>query len=162
MQNSGVDSMKRIKIGDVVEVPTKRGLAYFQYTLKVPQYGALIRIFPGFYETRPMNLEELSKQKEQFVTFFPLQAAINRKIFAVVGNTEIPEFARDLPLFRTAGLSDRSGKVTAWWLWDGKKEWKIGQLTEQQRSLPILEVWNDTLLIERIEEEWTPETDSLQ
>ncbi|WP_176536262.1 hypothetical protein [Rhizobium sp. L9] len=47
-----------------------------------------------------------------------------------------------------------------WWLWDGEKEWRIGQLSAEQHQLSIRGVWNDTLLVERIEFGWTPEIDS--
>ena len=46
-----------------------------------------------------------------------------------------------------------------WWLWDGEKEWQIGSITNEQRKLPIRQIWNDTMLIARLEQEWRPETD---
>lgn len=49
--------------------------------------------------------------------------------------------------------------LITWWLWDGVNEWPIGKLTKEQKHLPFNEVWNDTLLVERIESGWTPETD---
>jgi hypothetical protein len=96
-------------------------------------------------------------QRERFVVFFPLQTALNRSIFSVVAHEELPESAKQFPVFRAAGHIDREGRVHDWWLWDGEREWKVGQLTTEQRQLPLLELWNDTLLIERIEKEWTPE-----
>jgi hypothetical protein len=56
-------------------------------------------------------------------------------------------------------IDPSTGKVKVWWLWDGEREWQVGELTEEQRGLSFREVWNDTLLIERIESGWTPETD---
>lgn len=150
---------KRIKLGDVIEIPTGSGLAYAQYALKKEQWGALLRILPGLFVQRPANLCELVKAKERFVTFFPLQAAVNRKIFDVVANCEVPYSAQRLPLFRAAGYVDKQGKVQDWWLWNGEREWHIDRLTDEQAKLPMRSVWNDTLLIERIEQGWTPETD---
>ncbi len=150
---------KRINPGDVIEVPTSRGLAYAQYALKKEQWGALIRILPGFFAKRPTNLCELVKENEKFVTFFPLQAAVNREIFAVIENCALPETARKFPLFRAAGYIDQKGKVHDWWLWDGEREWRIGGLTPDQLKLPMRHVINDTQLVNDIEEEWTPETD---
>jgi hypothetical protein len=150
---------KRIRPGDVIEIPTSRGLCYAHYSLKKNQWGALLRILPGFFAQRPKNICALVKEKEKFVTFFPLQAAVNRKIFEVVEFCEVPESARDFPLFRAAGYVDRDGKVHDWWLWDGEREWRIGTLTSEQLKLPIRSVINDTLLIEEIEGDWTPETD---
>jgi hypothetical protein len=150
---------KRVKEGDVIEIPTAKGLAYAQYALKKEQWGALLRVLPGFHQTRPLDFSELVSQRERFVTFFPLQAAVSRNIFEVVARVEVPDAARAFPLFRAAGFIDRAGKVHDWLLWDGEREWRAGQLTDELRRLPIRGVWNDTFLIERIEQNWTPETD---
>ena len=150
---------KRIRPGDVIEIPTSRGLAYAQYVLKKEQWGALIRILPGFFKERPSEICEVVKAKEQFVTFFPLQAAVNRKIFEVFENCDVPQSAKQFPLFRAAGHIDRQGKVHDWWLWNGEREWRIEKLSEEHVNLPLRSVWNDTLLKERIEEGWTPQTD---
>ena len=146
------------KIGDIIEIPTSKGLAYAQYTHKLEHYGALLRVLDGFFESRPNQFNELAEKKHKFVIFFPLGAAIRRKIFLIVGHAEIPDNAKEFPLFR-AGAVGKSGKVATWWLWDGKKEWMIGDLTLEQRHLPILGVVNDTALIQRIESGWTPEND---
>ena len=150
---------KRVRIGDIIEIPTSRGLAYAQYGHKKEQWGALLRILPGFCAQRPEDFSQIANQEESFVVFFPLQAAISRGIFEVVAHQEIPQHARTFPLFRGAGFRDRQGRVQNWWLWDGVREWPIGRQTDEQRKLPLCQVWNDTLLIERIEEGWTPEKD---
>lgn len=150
---------KRVRIGDVIEIPTAKGLAYAQLSHNVKQWGSLLRILPGFHATRPGSLSIVIGQEERFVVFFPLQAAVNRNIFEVVGHEEVPERARPLPHFRVAGHIDREGRVHDWWLWDGEADRKLGKLDDKTRKLPLLEVWNDTLLIQRIEEGWTPETD---
>lgn len=150
---------KRIKQGDVIEIATKRGLAYSQYVVYKEQWGALIRVLPGFFDRRPPNICEIVKKPEQFVTFFPLQAAVNRKIFEVIDNCEIPASGQRFPLFRAAGHIDREGRVHDWWLWDGDKEWRIGKLTVEQSKLPIRSVLNDSQLIKDIEDDWTPQTD---
>lgn len=150
---------KRIRIGDVIEIPTAKGLAYAQFSNTHPRYGALLRVLPGFLNSRPSDFLELAQQPETFVTFFPLQAAVGRNIFEIVGNVPVPDFARPFPLFRTGVEDPETRKVKVWWLWDGKKEWKVGDITTEQRKLPLRGIWNDTLLIERIEEGWTPSTD---
>jgi len=152
----------KIKPGDVFEIKTRKGLAYAQYVLRNSEMGSLIRVLPGFHEARPTRFSELSRQDEQFVTFFPLQAAIDQDIFEVIANEPVPEKSRELPLFRARGHIDREGFVHDWRLWDGEKSTRIGKLAPDQRKLPIKEIWNDTLLIERIEEEWTPEREPLR
>jgi hypothetical protein len=41
--------MRPARIGDVVEIPTARGLAYAHLTHKAPIYGHLIRVVEGFH-----------------------------------------------------------------------------------------------------------------
>jgi len=151
---------KRIKVGDIIEIKTNKGLSYAQYTHKDDMMGILIHIFKEIYDERPENLDAVVKEEVQFSTFFPLGAAVNRKIFEVVGHSEISRKLQKFPLFRNAGLPGPDGvKVKDWWLWDGKKSWKVRKLTKKQRKLPIKGACNDTMLIYRIETGYTPEKD---
>ena len=151
--------MAGVKIGDIVEIKTSRGLVYAQYTHKHKDYGALLRVFETGYEYRPECINSIVKEKVQFTIFFPLQAAIKQNIVFVVGNCGVAKELVDFPVFRAGAINPNIGKVATCWLWDGKKETKIGKLSEEQRKLPIRGVCNDTLLIERIETYWTAEND---
>ncbi|OFV80741.1 MAG: hypothetical protein A2Y78_15400 [Acidobacteria bacterium RBG_13_68_16] len=144
----------RPRIGDVIEIGTPKGLAYAQYTHKhdeQPRYGALIRVLPGLYKTRPVSFNDLVKRKERFFVFFPLGAACKRGIVTIVANEVIPKSACPFPTFRS-----RATERPSWELWDGHRYWCVYKLTPEQRSLPILAVWNDTLLIDRIVQGWSP------
>jgi hypothetical protein len=146
-----------MRLGDVHEINTPNGLAYLQYIGKDAQFGALIRILPGIFSARPQNFMHLVRQKESFITFFPLGAAAARGIVTWVAYEHIPESAT-FALFRAAGNRDpKTGKVLDWWLCDDHKSWPIGELRPEYRHLPIQEIVNDTLLIERIVNGWTPE-----
>lgn len=159
MQVIKIYMAKKIQIGDVIEIPTKKGLAYAQYSHNNDLCGELLRILPGFFDERPKKLEEVVSQSEIFSTFFPLRVAIKRNIFEVVTNLPVPDFAKKFPLFRSGGVDPLTGKVRTWWLWDGEQEWKVGDITQEQRKLSLREIWNDTLLIEKIESGWTPFND---
>lgn len=150
--------MTKPKIGDVVEIPTSKGLAYAQYTHKHKQYGALLRVYSRFYETRPSDIQHLVNEQPTFSTFFPLGAAVNRQIVSIVGNVKIPTENQQFPTFRAGTPNPATKKVDVWWLWDGENEWLVGDITTEQRKFPIRGVWNDTLLIERIESGWRAET----
>lgn len=151
--------MKRPRIGDIIEIPTAKGLCYAQYPHQHPQFGGLIRVFDRLFSERPNELQKAAQGPVRFSTFFPVRAAIKRGIFRVVGNQEIASQNREFPVFRD-GLEDpRTNKVTTWWFWDGEREWKVGQITEEQRKMPIRAVWNDTFLVNRIESGWTPGID---
>jgi hypothetical protein len=146
-------------IGDVVEIKTSKGLAYAHYTHQHKQYGALLRVFHGFHETRPVDFMKLVMHVPIFSCFFPLNAAVERKIVSLVSNVTPSVEALTFPTFRAGIIDPATRKVGVWWLWDGEKEWKVGELTSVQRRFPIRGVWNDTLLVERIESGWTAKTD---
>ena len=151
--------MVRIKIGDIVEIRVRLGFAYAQYTHKHSQYGALLRVFDEIHLSKSSDFKKIARGAVRFSVFFPLQAAINKGIFSIVGNSCVRDELKEFPIFRAGMINPLSGKVDAWWLWDGEKEERIGVLTEDQKKYPIRGVWNDTLLVERIENGWTAQTD---
>ena len=151
---------KRIKIGDVAELQTKNSLACAIYTHKKPMYGTLIRVVDGFFDQRPV-LEEISSRDIRFSTFFPLQYAVSQGITEIIGNLELSKEMSAFPLLRGAGTRGRDGKVRDWYLWDGQNERAIGScLSAKERRLSLLQMLNDTTLIERVEEGWCPEDES--
>jgi hypothetical protein len=149
-----------IKIGDVVEICTRQGRAYAIYTHLHPVYGALLRVFDQLRPVRPFEIADITRSAIRFSVFFPLQAAIENEIVEIVGNVSIPDELKAFPTFRAGMVNPISKQVDKWWLWDGENEWEVGDLTEETRRLPIRGVWNDTLLINRIENGWRPENDA--
>lgn len=149
--------MKRPIIGDVIEIETPSGLAYTQLSHIDKQFGHLLRVLPGLFKDRPESFSSLVSLKERFHVFFPLGAALTKGIVKRVGNEDVPTWAQKFPLMRKAGWRDESGKVLNWWLWDGEREWNVDSLTPEQESLSLAQIWNDTLLIQRIVENWSPE-----
>jgi hypothetical protein len=145
-----------LKIGTVIEIGTSKGFVYAQYTHRHANYGYLIRVIQGLHESTPTDIDSLAKQPTNFVTFFPLAAAIKRKLFKVIGVRPVPEFAQNFPIFKTGHYDKEKGKITVWFLWDGTNNWRVDKLTEEEKDYPIRGIINDTLLIEYIETEWTP------
>ncbi len=154
----------RPRIGDVIEIPTPRGLAYAHYTHKhdaPPSYGALIRVLPGIFAERPADFAALVQQPPAFMTFFPLGAACNRRLVRVVAHEPLPAAAQRFPVFRDSHRDRAGRRQPPWFLWDGCREWRVERLSpEELRAYPPLGVWNDTLLIERIVAGWTHEQDA--
>ena len=83
--------MSKLRIGDIVEIPTAKGLAYAQYTHDDPSYGQLIRVFEKTFQGRPPDFGDLVYAPVQFSVFFPLKAAVRRSIFKIVKNQEIAQ-----------------------------------------------------------------------
>ena len=105
------------------------------------------------------DIETLIECDTNFWIFFPVSAALKKNVIMRVGNYYIPKHSRQPPVFRTGVVDPGTRKVETWWFWSGEKEWKVGQITEAQRKMPIRGTWNDTLLIQRINEGWLPEND---
>ena len=153
MSRKQPDERTRPQIGDLVEVETLRGLAYAQYTFNhstPPRYGELVRVLPGLFDARPSDLGPLVRGPQQFWTFFPLGPACAHRIVRIVANEEVPEHARGIPLMRAAGGITRDGRVLNWWLWDGEREWPVGELSEDQRGLSVHGVVDYTMLVSLI------------
>lgn len=154
----------RAKIGDIIEIQTTKGLAYAQVThihKEPPRYGHLLRVLEGFYQSRPVDLHWLASQPVQFQIFFPASSAVNQKIVAIAGTVTVPAPWNDFPVFRVMGLIDPvTKKAKRWGLWTGETKVRLERaLTEEEKKLPILEVVNDTMLIELITDGWRPEYD---
>ena len=64
--------MARVKIGDVIEIRTKLGLAYAQYTHKTETMGAVMRLLEGIHPSRPQNFATVLTRPIQFTFLFPL------------------------------------------------------------------------------------------
>src|SRR5438067_10467421 len=96
--------MRPPRIGDVIEIPTATGLAYAQFTHKMPVYGHLIRVVEGMWRTRPEALEEAVNARTRFFTFFRVAAALNQKIVTLAGNMPVASHFAACSLLRIAGL----------------------------------------------------------
>lgn len=140
-----------------MEVPTKKGFTYCQITHKHAHYGSLIRVLAPFYIARPIDFTRVVTQDESFKLFFPVGACVSRKIFEIVANESVPAEASVFPIFKCGIADPTTKKVETWWLWDGEREWRVGTLSEEQSKYPLRGIWNDTLLIQRIEEGWRSE-----
>ncbi|MCC6176178.1 MAG: hypothetical protein IT305_12805 [Chloroflexi bacterium] len=145
-------------MGDLLEIETRRGLAYAQCTVKDKVYGQLIRVLPGLFSERPIDLEILVTKPERYVAFFPAGAALSQGLVSFVGTYEVPSHARTMPLMRARGAPTHDGGWD-WWLTDGEKEWRVGRLLPEQTELSLSEIWMHGLLVERIASGWKPSDD---
>ena len=149
--------MSKIKIGDIFEINTSKGKAYLHYIFKDEVIGELIRVLPGLYSERPASLDNLAKSKEKFMIFFPLSAANKRKIVENVGYYPADNFER--PKYMRYDHNVR-GTFLGWHIVD-TNTWHrqlVKSLTPEQKQLSPWDVWNDTLLIERLVSNWSLES----
>jgi hypothetical protein len=151
-----------VRIGDVLEVPTPRGLAYVQYTHYQKPLGTLIRVLPGFYQSRPADFVELAKAKELYFVFCPIEALVKQELLQVASNECVPDSVVRFPSMRRRGFVRplaKGGGVSSWTIVEGENEHRVEKLTAAQARLSIASSWNLGMLVERLTEGWLPEMD---
>ncbi|MDX1963549.1 MAG: hypothetical protein SFX18_10370 [Pirellulales bacterium] len=151
-------SQRNLLIGDVLEIKTSRGYAYVQCANKLPFFGNLIRVLPGFYHRSITDLEEIVSKKESYFTFFYWDKYVDRDIVYKVGRLQIPKDCVIPTLFRGGSKDPKNQNIATWWLWDSvtNKEWKVGKISKKQRELPIRHILNYIALIYDLERGWHP------
>ena len=155
--------MKRIKIGDLFEIQTAKGLVYGQFTHKNLEFGALFRIFSGFYPARPIDLTKVGLQPVQFSVFFPIQSAVNAGLIVYCGHLEVTPENAIFPIFRSTSR-DKEGKRGSdnWWIWDGIQSTYLGRsMTEEEKKYPTRSIISHPLLVERAENQYKAEIDDI-
>jgi len=148
--------MKKVKIGDIFEINTTKGRAYLHYIYKDKAIGELVRILPGLYVDRPVNFDELASSKEKYMIYFPLGAANRQKIVEQVGYHSADKFEKPQHM-RTEHIIQ--GEFLGWHIID-TDTWQrqlVKTLSSKQKQLSSWGIWNDTLLIEKLLEDWTLE-----
>ena len=150
---------KRVKVGDLVEIPTSKGLAYAQYTHRSDKYGPLLRVFSGLWGSRPDDVEQITDTTVLFSTFCHIQSAIKDGFMSVVSNLPISPGLSKFPIFRSGLVDADTRRVSSWSFWDGVDSWKVGAINEEQKKIPIKEIASASMIIYRIEHGWTPEND---
>lgn len=151
--------MAKIKYGDLFQIKTSKGLAYFQCVKETSATECeVIRILPGVFEsTDNINLNALIELKEVFFVQFPLKYALKQNVIKLIGNypvpkdVQLPKFYRDKHIVKNEFVS--------WHIInsDTLHIRSVKELSEDEKKLSPAGIWNDTLLAERIAEGWKPE-----
>jgi hypothetical protein len=145
--------MARIKEGDIFEINTPNGKAYLHYIYKDNTTGDLIRVLPGLYSERPANFDKLAGSKERYMVYFPLSAANKQNIIEHVGHYPVDNFKKP-KYMRTEHIV--KGEFLGWHIID-TETWQrqlVKTLTPEQKQLSPWGIWNDTLLIENLVDDW--------
>ncbi|MBX5089945.1 hypothetical protein [Rhizobium lentis] len=148
---------KRIKIGDIIQILTSKGVCYAQVTHKHSRYGHLLRVFDGFRADRPKNIGEVVTSPVLFSAFFPVPKAVGEGLVANVGNSSVTDENSVFPIFRTSAR-DRDGRRGPWWLW---KMMLTRGLSDEEMRYPVRGIISAPLLVERIEKGYRAETHDL-
>lgn len=148
--------MKKIKIGDVFEISTPKGYAYLHYIKKDKTIGELVRVLPGLYSEEPTDIKKTVGSDELFYIFFPLSFAYKKGIVRLVNNCEASNY--DVPKYMRTEHNVR-GEFLGWHIVN-TQTWErtlVKTLNAEQIKFSPWGVWNDTLLIERLTNNWSLE-----
>ncbi|MEK3881752.1 hypothetical protein [Paenibacillus sp. PL2-23] len=117
----------------------------------------MIRILPGVYqEDSYPNEDVINNQKEAFFIHFPLAAAKRLGIVTLVWNAELPSHFK-LPTKFREPITDDEGKTLYWHIVDYKIWMRktVEVLDDVEVQYSPWGTWNDTLLIEQINDNFT-------
>jgi hypothetical protein len=149
--------VRRIKSGDVFEIITPKGKGYFQFVFDNKEICELIRVLPGIYTEHHSNIIELATAKEMYFVHFPLKAAIKQGKVDFIDNFRLPKDL-ELPKKMREDYSDSEGN-RGWHIinYDTWQREFVQELSKEQLKLSPWEIWNDSMLIERLAEGWNLE-----
>jgi hypothetical protein len=146
----------RLKPGAVLELRTRRGLAYLQYVGKHLDYGDVIRVLSGFHKKRPSDLVSLAASAGYYA-FYPARPSANAAFVEVISNSvPLPAGVGIPDELRRRGMIDTDGTTLAWIIERKGVESVHKTLTKAERELPVVSVWSHDLLLKYVIEEWVP------
>lgn len=144
--------MKLIK-GDTFRIKTKIGFGFLQY-IKTDDMGIeFVRILEPIKEDGEISQSEVN-QLERWNIGFPLKAATRKKITEKVGSFDIPSSYVNSQSARS--IHNVRGEYLGWHIVNKKtlKRELKKTLNENDLKLSPHGIMNDTLIIERLEENW--------
>ena len=166
MVTSRMTTRKKAIIGDIVEISTPAGLGYVQYTRDAGTNGELVRVLPGLYANRPLDLATLAQQKELYFVFYFMNYALREGEAVVVSNQPVPEWAKTPPMMRHAAAFDNFGRVIRWRIVSAASRLTpqeliltplLTELTQEQKKLSIREIWPHAAMVRELSRGWTPD-----
>ena len=157
---------KKPMIGDIVNAKTPAGLAHLQYTHDGRGMGALVRVLPGLYSSRPTDFAQLARQRELYFTSYTLQHAVRNSDAEIIPHQPVPEWAKPYPMMRHSADSDAKGKTLVWRIVRADTRFTFEnlqraprhrELTPDLAMLSIRALWPHPSLLRKLTKGWTPE-----
>ena len=99
--------MIRSKLGDVFAFKTDRGYRIMHWVYDVDREGYFVKVFPGFYQEKPENIEEIIDGEYSYMINADARRLYNKGIFELWGNypgrDQIPFPTHDIIFRRYVG-----------------------------------------------------------
>jgi hypothetical protein len=137
--------------GLAFSIPTDAGFAVGLMSHETEKMGPLVWLAEPTFDDEPDLARVRAIEAWRWPLFFPLGAALRRKVASPIGVVPVPSALQELPLMRS---DDGSG---------GWRQVKLGPRgatfvgSTNDRSLAIYQLVNDTALKEMIASSWRPE-----
>jgi len=153
---------RRVKAGDTFALALENGEVLLQAIARHPSHGWAVRVIDVAAQDLTQDLSWVASANEKYVVLVG-DVAQEERLGHVrrVGNASLPERfdGGRLPTFRASAsfIAGRRHEPGSWWLDDGEREWRVGELTEEQQHLPDRILFNVLGLKEYIEHGWDPE-----
>lgn len=140
-----------MKTGDLYKIKTNKGWGLVQL-IKIPKDKTqlqLIRVFYDLHDILPLNLQEETEKKHFFLEF-PLISALRKRILIFVENVPISDSFSFPRYFRAENVFGPGWRIID--INGGQKV--VEQLSSEEKKLSPWGTWNDTLLIDKLENGW--------
>jgi hypothetical protein len=138
----------RLKPGLAFWLVCDRGFAVGLMTHHRERIGHVIWMAEPFFDNEPTVEDVVAISEWRWPVFFPLGAALYRKIVTRIGQVDVPAGLRSPPTFRS-----RMGSA-GWVAVNAVEDKRIGRTTDP--CLPIYSVVNNTRLKEMLVANWRP------
>ncbi|MNS65577.1 hypothetical protein D3C86_1156450 [compost metagenome] len=136
-------------IGHILKFAQPNVPAILYHTHENALMGSLVRVFCEV-GTDPTSLDRALEQEPIFQCFFPVKAALGKKLLSIVETRPPKGRWASFPLFKAEGVRLPGSSRGPWWLWDGDREWFYEGEEEAILKYPERAIFNDTMLISLI------------
>lgn len=152
--------LRRIEPGDVFELAVGNQFVALHSIGKHSNHGWAVRV------TKPrdeglLEAAGVTDAEELYIVLIgDLAAEEVEGHVRYVGRAALPErYRAGFPVFRASASYEPSGRHApdSWWLDDGQREWRVGNLSEHEQHYPLRRLTPARALRDLIERGWDPE-----
>jgi len=83
--------MKKAQLGDVYAFRTERGYRIIHWAYYKEKHGKFVRIFPGFFDEIPNNIDEIINGECAYIICFDAPKAYKKGIFILLKNSPVSD-----------------------------------------------------------------------
>ena len=149
---------KNAEIGSVFAIKTSIGYGLFQVVQKNDVGIDVVRVLQSTIQNIEQFSPKLLQEHERYFIKFAVQSALNKKLITFIGEYPVPTSVKIPKKYRMLDYVPHKN-IRNWYIVDAKTNnlKLVSSLNKKILSLSCDGIWNDTFLIERIEEGWTLE-----